>query len=177
MKIVFCDNSLKELLNFRGEIIRHFVSLGHSVFLIAPKNTNISIPEGCILIESSLDRGGTNPIQDLKYLLFLQNIYYKIRPDIVFHYTIKPNIYGSIAARICKIKSVAIVTGLGYVFNHNNLKSKVARSLYKIGLKFTDKIITLNQHNFNTLLNLNIVSKEKLILLPGGEGVNLSKYL
>lgn len=174
MLILFCDNSLKELINFRGEVINHFIREGHEVILVAPNNYSGEIP--CKFIDVNISRSGMNPLVELKYFRTLLNIYKKERPDIIFHYTIKPNIYGSIASRICKIKSVAMVTGLGYVFNHNDLKSKIARWLYKTGLKFSHKIITLNQHNFDTLLNHKITSREKLLLLPGGEGINTTLY-
>ena len=123
-----------------------------------------------------LERSGMNPIKDLNYFFSLLNIYRSEKPDLVFHYTIKPNIYGSLAAKLCGIPSVAMVTGLGYAFSHKGLKTFVARSLYKFALKFPCKVFVLNEANMAKLLSLKILKEEQAILLKGGEGINLETF-
>ncbi|WP_251000223.1 glycosyltransferase [Escherichia coli] len=70
---------------------------------------------GCKFESISVSSQGKNPLKDLMLLLKLIKIYKKIRPDFIFHYTIKLNIYGSIAAGITSCKSIAVTTGLGFV--------------------------------------------------------------
>lgn len=177
MKIAFCDNSLRELLNFRGDVIDHFVENGNSVILIAPYNLkNEKINNSVKIYPIKLERSGMNPFQDIKYMINLIRIYYKEKPDIIFHYTIKPNIYGSVAARINGIPSVTTITGLGYAFFHAGIKSKIARMLYRVAMKLPKKIFVLNETNMKILIKNNIVPKDKIILLPGGEGINLDLY-
>lgn len=177
MKIAFCDNSLKELINFRGEIINHYLDKGENIVLIAPKNTTTDNIDPLITVyNSKLKRGGMNPVKDIIYLVQLIRIYLKEKPDIIFHYTIKPNIYGSIAAKIIGIPSVTMIAGLGYAFNHNDLKSWIARKLYKFSMRFPKKIILLNIENMNCLVEHKIIRPQKCILLLGGEGINLMKY-
>ncbi len=69
-----------------------------------------------------------------------------------------------------------MVTGMGYAFNHNDLRSKIAKVLYKIALGFNQNVLVLNSGNLEKLLELGIVKKDKVILLEGGEGVNLEKF-
>lgn len=100
-KILFCDNSLRELLNFRKEIICHYASNGYDVVLVAPQNMDIyqwELPN-IRFVPVIMNRSGTNPIEDLKYFFRLKRIYAKEKPDYIFHYTIKPNIYGTFAAQ------------------------------------------------------------------------------
>lgn len=179
MKILFSDNSLWGLLNFRRGIINYFHAIGYEIVLVAPKSTGSGqeqIPYGVKYIPIGMDRTGVNPGKDLVYLFRLYKIYSTERPDYIFHYTIKPNIYGSFISHILNIRSWAIITGLGYVFSGNNVSSKIARFLYRCALKYPDKVFVLNYSNAQTLLVNGYVSKSKLILLNGGEGVNLSTY-
>ena len=131
----------------------------------------------CEFHETKLDRGGMNPIKDFKYFLSIRKYYKNFKPDIIFHYTIKPNIYGSIAAKLHKIRSVAVVTGLGYSFNHSDVKSRIARLLYRIGLSCASYVLVLNQSNLEELVRRKVVAPDKIILLPGGEGVNISEFV
>lgn len=177
MKIIFCDNSLKELLNFRGDIIRNFLDQGHEAILVAPENVPMDIiHENVKLIPIKIERAGMNPISDWKYFKDLFLIYIKVKPSYIFHYTIKPNIYGSIAAKLLKIPSTAMIAGLGFVFGSNELKAKIGRFLYKFALKFPEHILLLNRNNYDLIIEKGIAPKSKLILLKGGEGVNLEKF-
>lgn len=177
-KILFCDNSLRELLNFRGEIIRYYVSRGHKVVLVAPE-----VP-GQPLIDDNqvkyipvvLNRSGKNPLQDWCYLNSLRRIYKQEKPDYIFHYTIKPNIYGTIAAKICGIRSSAMIAGLGYVFYKPGIGNRIARVLYKYALRFSEHVFVLNLQNKEFLLAQGIVSPKRLIYLQGGEGIDLKSF-
>lgn len=177
MKIAFCDNSLKELINFRGDVINHFADEGKTIILVAPNNfKDLMLRESIRLYTPNLERSGMNPFKDIRYMVELIKIYRREKPDLIFHYTIKPNIYGAIVAKILGIPSIAIITGLGYAFNHNEFKTKVARALYRFSMRFPKKVFVLNRNNMETLEKFGILSINKVILLPGGEGVNLDVY-
>lgn len=177
MEVIFSDNSLRELINFRGEIINDYARKGHKVILIAPVNSDYSPKEPNIkIVPIEINRSGMNPFSDLKYFIKLLSIYIKEKPDYIFHYTIKPNIYGSIAAAILNIPSTAMIAGLGYVFTDNSLGSKIARLLYRFSMRFPEKVLVLNEFNRKLLIEKKIVSAEKIILLKGGEGVDLTKF-
>lgn len=177
MKVLFCDNSLRELLIFRGKIINDYVEGGKEVVLVAPKTLE-SIPLGdCIrYIPVELNRSGMNPFEDWRYFSDLYRIYKTEQPDYIFHYTIKPNIYGTLAARWNRIPSSAMIAGLGYVFYKRNFACWFARKLYKYALKFSDKVLVLNAANKELLLRRKMVAPAKLLHLKGGEGVDLKHF-
>lgn len=178
MKIVFCDNSLRELINFREDVINSYAEEGVLVYLIAPRNREyIPKSDNIKIIDINVSRSGMNPINDLKYLLSLLKLYYNLKPDIVFHYTVKPNIYGSIASKLLRIPSVCMIAGLGYLYSNNNFKSRIGRQLYKFAMKFPKKIFVLNEFNKELLISRKLVRPNQLILLKGGEGVNLKKFI
>lgn len=178
MKILFTDNTLWGLLNFRGNIIRRLLKEGHDVVLVAPMDElgASDIPEGAQYIPVALSRTGTNPIADLKYMRALRNIYKAERPDYIFHYTIKPNIYGTLAARSLGIRSTAIVAGLGHTYTKNGMGNLIARTMYRFALPRAENVLVLNSANRNTLAKRKVVWPEKLILLLGGEGLDLQRY-
>ncbi|RQM71776.1 glycosyltransferase family 1 protein, partial [Aeromonas jandaei] len=98
-----------------------------------------------------------------------------IKPDVVVHYTIKPNIYGSLAAKMAGIPSIAVTTGLGYTFVNDNIVAKIARILYKIAFRFPDEVWFLNDDDRQIFLIKNLVASEKAVLLHG-EGVDLEYF-
>lgn len=176
-KILFCDNSLKELLNFRKDIIMHYATHEFKVVLVAPQNCELKISHPNITyIPLPMSRASMNPFKDLIYFTKLLKIYRNVAPNYIFHYTIKPNIYGSIAARMCNIPSTAMVAGLGYVFNKKSIGCYIARILYRFALQFPEHVFVLNTYNYDTLLNMNMATPHQLILLKGGEGVNLKQF-
>ena len=179
MKILFSDNSLWGLLNFRGCIIRQFILKGYDVVLVAPmdpEGRQMKIPDGAKYIPIIMNRAGVNPVADLYYYYRVRKIYRQEHPDYIFHYTIKPNIYGSLAARLCGIPSTAMVAGLGYVFNNKGIGNVVARRLFRFALRFPQHIFVLNAFNKALMLEKRIARPEQIIFLEGGEGINLSYY-
>ena len=117
--IALVSNTSWSLYNFRLGLIRHLKSKGFRIVVIAPKDafTAKLIAEGIDYKEVEIFNYGTNPIYEIKLIFKLIHLYKAIKPDLIFHYTIKPNIYGSIAARYCGIPSIIITTGLGHFLN------------------------------------------------------------
>lgn len=175
-KILFCDNSLRDLLNFRGDVINSYATEGCDVILVAPKTCEYEGAKNIQYIPVEMNRSGMNPFKELVYMWNLFRIYRKEKPDYIFHYTIKPNIYGSLAARLCGIPSTAMVAGLGYVFNNRGIGNVVARRLFRFALRFPQHIFVLNAFNKALMLEKRIARPEQIIFLEGGEGINLSYY-
>ena len=162
MKILFTDNSLWGLLNFRGCIITHLRDLGHEVVMVSPVDASskgMSAPEGIRHIPIRMRRTSTNPLHDVRYFFCLLGIYRKERPDYIFHFTIKPNIYGTLAARLLGIHSTVMVAGLGFTFSHGGWASKMARLLFRLALGFADKIMVLNEENTRILIERKVARK------------------
>lgn len=179
-KILFCDNTLWGLITFRGAVIRKLVELGYNITLVAPykedKQLQIKIPQGVKFISIKMGRTSQNPFNDFCYFLKILKIYKEEKPDYIFHYTIKPNIYGTIAATLLKIPNTAMLAGLGYIFQNDTLGCKIGRKIYRFGLAFCDHLFVLNQMNKELVIKRKMCSPEKIILLENGEGVDLKKY-
>lgn len=178
--ILFCDNTLWGLMNFRGYIIRYFVNQGVNVVLCAPNNEDrqmrTTLPKGVTYEPISMGRTSKNPINDLKYMYCLWRIFKKVKPDYIFTYTIKPNIYGSILAHRMHRPLTAMMAGMGYVFTNNSMTSRLARRLYKYAIRYASHLLVLNTDNKSTVLRQGFISQEKLVLLKGGEGINLQEF-
>lgn len=176
-KIVFCDNSLRDLLNFRGEVIRHFADKGCKIILVAPQTCDyLSERPNIRYVPISMNRSGKNPFADFSYFITLCRIYHSEKPDVVFHYTIKPNIYGTIAARLNGCKSIAMVPGLGYMFTGNSFGKLLGRLMYKSGLRCAHRVMLLNRSNTEKLVCERFIRPNRAILLEGGEGVDLARF-
>ncbi|MCM1153522.1 MAG: glycosyltransferase [Muribaculum sp.] len=174
---MFCDNSLRELLNFRQPVIESYLKDGADVVTLAPPNrVDPHLGEGYRHEAVRMSPGGMNPFADFMYFLRLLRIYMRERPDYIFHYTIKPNIYGTMAARLCGIPSAIMIAGLGYVFTAEGLGPRIGRFLYRIAMRLSDRVMVLNESNRDMLLKKRLVSERKLLLLPGGEGVDLARF-
>src|SRR6185437_4150585 len=100
-----------------------------------------------------------------------KRIYQEQKPDFIFHYVIKPNIYGSLAAAACGIESVAVVTGLGYAFARQNWLNKTVSYLYKRALKHTREVWFLNKEDAEIFIQRKLVDGLQVKILPG-EGIN-----
>jgi glycosyltransferase involved in cell wall biosynthesis len=119
-----------------------------------------------------LKRKGTNPFKDVKLLLEYISIFKKIKPDIVINFTIKPNIYGSIAARLLGVPSISTITGLGYVFIKKTWITKVVRLLYKITFEFNRAVIFLN---IDDAQMLGVVPQKNIFLIESS-GIDLELF-
>jgi len=177
--ILFSDNHLWSLYHFRGSVIKHFLYLGYKVFIVAPESNDInddnSIP-GVEYIPINLNRTNTGLLENVKYFYSLYKIYNRVNPDIVFHYTIKPILFGSIAAKLNHISSVAMFTGLNLLFKKESLINTLARKILKFALRFPKKIIFLNKKDMDFLISSEIITAEKSFLFEGGEGLDTSYY-
>lgn len=180
-KILFCNNNLAGQLHFRGDVMSKFEQDGWEIVVVVPRMTMRKDLENLIskswkIYMVDVNPNGFNPFQDIKFLDSLRKIYKAERPDIIFHFTIKPNIYGTLAAKLAKRKSVAMVAGLGYMFDGNSLTKRLGRLLYKFGFRNSCRVIALNRSNANRLIAGGYVRPDKMVLFKGGEGVNLTKY-
>lgn len=123
-----------------------------------------------------LERTGKNPFRDLLLLGEYIRIYKKQKPDLVFNFTIKPNIYSSLACRILGIPCVSTVTGLGYSFLKSGFLQKLTIFLYKVSLKKNNVVVFQNQDDLDLFVSKNIISHDKAILIEGS-GIDTEKFI
>ena len=178
-RIAFVSNTSWSVYNFRIEIIRYLQAQGHEVFVIAPKDNYSGklIAEGVHYIPIQLNNYGINPLLDLSYTGALYKKYRHFRFNRIYHYTIKPNIYGSLAAYLAQVnESTIVVTGLGKMFLFKSrLSNFLSRALYRIACSCADKIWFLNVHDRGKFIEEKICSSNKTQILPS-EGINTQKF-
>lgn len=175
-KIAIIANNDIGLYNFRKEVIEHLLGVGYQVDIILPygKKVDELIEMGCIFHEVAVDRRGTNPIKDVKLLVRFRKLMEEIGPDAVLTYTIKPNVYGGIAAQSLKIPYIANITGLGSAVENPGVLQKITIRLYRAALKRAKCVFFQNEENKAFFERLHVL-KGKSELLPGS-GVNLSRF-
>jgi len=183
-KILVVSGFAPSLINFRFELLQLWVSRGYKVVACAPEH-DVEVIEklkeiGVRYISYPMQRHGMNLFSDLKILMALRRIYKHEQADLCFHYTIKPVIYGSLAARLAGVSSVySMVTGLGYAFMGKGWKRSMVRLLvtwlYRIALKCNDSVFFQNPDDIKLFLDRKIVNKGKEVLVQGS-GVNLEHF-
>jgi len=176
-KILFISNTAFSIFNFRQGILTQLLADGYKVITVGPKDAYSAklADMGCEVIDMPMAAKGVSPREDIGLLLRMLRLYKDIRPDFIFHYTIKPNIYGSVAARLAGVPSIAVTTGLGYTFINDNWVARVARGLYKVAFVSPKEVWFLNEDDRQTFLRHWLVAPSKAILLHG-EGVNTTHF-
>lgn len=185
MKVLVIGAYTKSLITFRGHMLRIFYVKGHEVIAIAPdsnEEVETTLAEwGVQYVNVFFKRVGSCPIQDMQSLWALYTTIKRIKPDLVFSYTIKPVIYGSIAASWAGVPKIySMITGLGWTFNSApGIKGKLLRrmviQLYKISAKRNNALIFQNPDDQNLFIQLGIVKPGKTHRIYGS-GVDLSHY-
>jgi glycosyltransferase involved in cell wall biosynthesis len=177
MKVAIVLNTSWNIYNFRMNFVKTLLNKGFEVHTIAPHDTYTHYLEeaGCIHHDVKMDSRGVNPIKDTALFFELLSIYRKLKPDVILHFTIKPNVYGTLAASILKIPTINNVCGLGTVFLKDNLISLIAMSLYKIAFRFPKKVFFQNSDDLNLFIERKLISKESADLVPGS-GIDLSRF-
>ncbi|WP_291726198.1 glycosyltransferase family 4 protein [Bernardetia sp.] len=176
MKIGIVVNSSWNIYNFRAGLIKAFLK-HHEVIAIAPNDGyKESLEEmGCIFEAVPMECKGTNPISDAILVKRLVDVYKKHKLDVVLHYTIKPNIYGTIAAKLLKIPSINNVTGLGTVFLREGISSKIAQYLYRFTFRFPKIVFFQNKDDRELFVNKKLINESIARLLPGS-GIDTNHF-
>ena len=175
----------ESLINFRGPLLAEMVKAGHEVHALSP-------PADVELVTQLTDMGvqhhmvpmartGLNPLQDLRSFLFLRRLFRRLKPDCLLAYTIKPVIYGCLAARAAGVPHChAMIEGLGYTFAGKGLRAGilggVARILYKRALRGAERVFFLNPDNLSVFVDLGLLRDPEQARLIDGIGVDLEKF-
>lgn len=177
MKITIIANNSNGLYLFRRQLISSLIEQGHEVTALTPFDTDVDNLKklGASLVETSIDRRGTNPVKDYSLMRLYKKELKRIKPDLVITYTIKPNVYGGIASRQLKIPYAANITGLGTAFEGTGILRTVATVLNKTALKNAKVVFFENTENRDIFVREGIVSKDKTHVLHGA-GVDLEHF-
>jgi len=185
MKIVVLGGFAESLVRFRGPLLAALVEAGHKVIACAPEFSP-DIAEriqklGATCRPIPLERAGLNLFKDLGFLLRLARIFRKEQPDMLFCYTIKPVIYGSLAARWAGVSAIfSMITGLGYTFSGHTLRRRlltfVAETLYRLALAGNQVVFFQNPDDRALFLQRKLVRDQNQTALVNGSGVDIDYY-
>ena len=176
VRVMILANNDVGLYKFRKELVAELLK-ENEVFICLPEGgfVNRLVEMGAKFLPCALlDRHGTNPVKELKLLSWYRETLKAYHPDIVFTYTIKPNVYGGAACAGLGIPYVANITGLGTAVENGGVMQKITLALYRRGLRKAQKVFFQNAENRDFMLSHNVV-KGPYDMLPGS-GVNLSQY-
>ena len=181
-RILFLAQHFITLYSFRRELIERLCREGHEVYLSIPDSEdNVYFEKlGCRIVPTSVDRRGTDPVKDLKLILFYRAMVQKLDPDVIFSYTIKPNIYGALATNGRKRRNgkpyrlVCNITGTGETFLKNSPVSRLCRVLYRHSVRHCYKVYFQNTHDRDMFIRSGMVG-DNWEMLPGS-GVNLEQF-
>lgn len=181
--VVFVANTSWYLYNFRLPLMKRMITEGWRVVAAAPSDEYSKVfADHDIQFEPiSCSRGGKNPIQDAWLLYQLFRLYRRQRPAFVHHFTIKPVIYGTVGARLSRVKTVVnSVTGLGYVFLADGATDRITRwfvkGLYRIILRRCSSLVIFqNPDDRDVFSREKLVSPERAVLIRGS-GVDVMRF-
>lgn len=176
-KVLFLANHFLTLYSFRRELIEKLVREGCEVVLSIPADPENEYFRalGCRIVETPVARRSLNPFKDAKLLRDYIRLLKAERPDIIFSYTIKPNAYGSIAARITRCRQICNITGTGETLRHSAFVRAVVHALYKVSIRHCEKVFFQNTADRTYFIGHGLVHEERTAMLPGS-GVNLAHF-
>ncbi|WP_416137150.1 glycosyltransferase family 4 protein [Halomonas sp. HK25] len=189
MKFLIIAGAPGSLINFRGHLISDLIQQGLEVHAAAPDlslDSKIRAQleqKGAIVHDIFLKRTGMNPWHDLRTLFGLLRLMRILKPDYVLGYTIKPVIFGTIAASLSRCPGrFALITGLGYSFSSNTenfqqrLISRVATSLYRQSLRSASKVFFQNPDDQALFLERKILNGSTPSVIVNGSGVDIGHF-
>ena len=174
--ILILANRDTGLYYFRRELLQKMLDMGYKVSISVPEGdfTDALTSMGCDIIPTEVDRRGRNPLKDLKQLSAYKNMIDTTKPDVILTYTIKPNIYGGLAAISRNVPYMANVTGLGTEIERGGIASKALMTLYRYGLRKA-KCVFVQNATIDDFLGAHNVCNGRRKVIPGS-GVNLEVY-
>jgi len=180
-KILLFANTDWYLYNFRLALIKELRERGSEVVLLSPPGDfhQRLKEQGLTWLPFPLARQGINPFNEIVTLLHLIRVYQQVRPEIVHHFTIKPVIYGSLAAQLLHIPGINSITGLGHIFIDSSFLTRIVLRrltiwLYRLSLRNT-QVIFENPEDHEIFINNKLIKREQSHLIFG-TGVDVEKF-
>ena len=177
-KIIIINlNTSWNIFNFRLDLINELKKNNYKVIAVSPTDiyTKKLIDLGIDHYPIKINQRGTNPISDIGLIINYKKLFSKIKPDLILSYTIKPNIYGNIAAQYLGIPVINNISGLGTMFIKNYFYTILAKILYTISLRYTNWVFFQNNDDLNLFRKSKIVNNLNSSVIMGS-GVNTKKF-
>jgi len=175
--ILICSNYAWTIYNFRMPLIRRLNKEGYKLCVLTEFDGYelLIANEVDQMLPLFISKKGVNPLVDVITLLDLAIILFKVKPDYFLMFTIKPVIYGAIAAKLFNIKSIVMITGLGTAFIANNWITRLVKLLYRFALSSVSIVFFQNNDDKDLFLNSNLISSDVCKLTPGS-GIDTCQF-
>lgn len=176
-KVVISINAAWNIYNFRAGLIRTLISHGYEVVAVAPSDEYVHrLKElGCRFIHIPIDCNGTHPGRDLSLLIRYFHILRSERPLAYLGYTVKPNVYGSLAAHMLRVPVINNIAGLGTTFINDSLVTRIVQTLYRIALRKSRRVFFQNADDLELFVSRGLVPPDRTDRLPGS-GMDLTRF-
>lgn len=178
MKVLLFANTDWYLYNYRLPLALALKKRGDNVILLSPpgRYAELMQKEGFTWQPFPFERKGINPFAELLTIKRLVDVFHREKPDLIHCFTVKPVLYGSIAAHLCAVPNIInSITGLGYIFSDAGSSLQgIAKLLYRYGLKST-KVIFQNPDDLDVFVHNRLISANQAHLIPGS-GVDLDVF-
>ena len=175
--VVLSANSCWNLVNFRGALIAGLQGAGYRLTAFAPVDAHAEAlrARGIEVHHAPMARSGMNPAADARLLLRYLKLLRRIRPAAYCGFTIKPNVYGAIAARLTGVPAINNVTGLGTTFLGHGMMWRFTRLLYRSAFRRSHRVFFHNRDDLRIFLDQRIIRPEQGRVIPGS-GVDLDHF-
>ena len=176
-KIIISANTTCNLVNFRSGLILQLIENGFDVIAVAPEDGYGERLErlGCRYVPLAMDNKGTHPVHDFQLMIGFLKVFLRERPDAILAYTVKPNVYGSLAAQLVGIPVINNISGLGTAFIRGGWMAALVSLLYRVGLSRSKRVFFQNEDDRTLFLEKGLVKKAQTDLLPGS-GIDLAHF-
>ena len=176
-RIALCANVAWNLAHFRAPVIEALVARGDAVLAVAGADDSVGRLRraGCEVVELAVDSKGANPARDLVLALRLRALYARRRPDVVLNFTIKPVIYGTMAARLAGVPVINTVTGLGTAFMADTWLHAVVDRLYRMTLPGSGPVVFQNGEDMALFRQRGYAAAADCRLVAGS-GIDLARF-
>lgn len=177
-KIVISVNTAWNIHNFRSGLVKALIRQGYDVMVMAPDDRYSPrlAPLGCRFKMLSMDNNGTSPTRDAALLIKYWRVLQSVRPMAYLGYTIKPNVYGSIAAHGLNIPVINNIAGLGATFINNTVLTCLVKHLYRLSLRKSSRVFFQNPDDRNLFVQAGLTQASVTDILPGS-GIDLQHFV
>ncbi|MFM5895795.1 MAG: glycosyltransferase family 4 protein [Novosphingobium sp.] len=176
--IIVCANQAWNLVNFRSDLIRALIAAGCRVTAVAPRDPAMELrlaELGAGFEPLAIDAKGLAPHRDFATFLSIHRLLKRLRPAAWLSWTIKPNVYGSLAAQLNSVTAIPNVSGLGTAFIRRNLLTQAAKALYRAGFRKAATVFFQNADDRDEFVHGKLVFADQARLLPGS-GIDTERF-
>lgn len=175
--IVLSINTSWNIVNFRAPLIRRLQREGYELVALSPDDGHGAALTalGVRHVPIAIDSKGLSPLGDLRLALRYWRVLRRLRPVAFLGWTIKPNIWGSLAAHALGVPVINNISGLGTAFIKVGPVTTIVRWLYRLALRRSATVFFQNRHDRDLFVEQRMVRAEQTELLPGS-GIDLTRF-